>query len=82
MSEHQLTLCKNGLDAKCVAEVKGFSEKEVKLALLDDRKITVTGEGLKIVGFSRTTGDLCLSGKITQVCYREKGEKLIKRLLK
>ncbi len=82
MSEHQLTLCKNGLEAKCVAEVLGFSEKEVKISLSDDRRITISGEGLKIVGFSRTTGDLCVSGKITQVTYRDKGEKFIKRLLK
>lgn len=82
MSEHQLTVCKGGLEVKCVSEVVGLNEKEINLILFDERRIAVYGECLKIVSFSKTTGDLFVSGKIVKLNYRDKGEKIIKRLLK
>ncbi len=80
--EHQLILCKNGLSGVCVAEVTAFSDREIRLNLCDERKLTVNGEGLKIVNFSKSTGELSVVGKISGVSYREKGEKIIKRLFK
>ncbi len=80
--EHQLILCKNGLSGVSVAEVTAFSDREIRLNLCDERKLTVSGEGLKIVNFSKDTGELSVSGKISGVTYREKGEKIIKRLFK
>ncbi|GEM_PF-5030780 len=82
MSDHQLLLFKNGMQAKCMLEVDGFTEKEVKATCLDERKLVVLGEGLKITNFSKESGDLIVSGKITSVSYRGKTEKLIKRIFK
>ncbi len=82
MSEHQLVLFKNGLSGVSVAEVTSFSDKEIRLNLCDERKLTVNGDDLKIVNFSKATGELSVVGKITGVSYREKGEKILKRLFK
>lgn len=82
MGEHELVVCKNGACIKCVKGVDGFSEKEVKLTLLDERKLIIVGSLFKIVGFSEQTGDLSLSGKIDSLSYRQKGDKLIKRIFK
>ncbi len=82
MGEHELVVYKNGTCIKCVQKVDGFSEKEVKLTLSDERKLIIVGSSLKIVGFSEQTGDLSLSGKIDSLSYRQKGDKFIKRILK
>lgn len=82
MGEHQLLICKNGADAKGVKEVEGFSDKEIKVLVVDERKLVVTGSGLRIVNFSKNAGELSVCGTINAVTYRNKGEKIIKRLFK
>lgn len=82
MGEHQLLICKNGVDAKGIKEVEGFSDKEIKVLVADERKLVVMGSGLRIINFSKNAGELSVCGAINAVNYRNKGEKIIKRLFK
>lgn len=82
MSEHVLTVYGAGLDAKGAKSVDGFSEKEVKVTLSDERRLTIFGENLKIAGFSQSTGELTVCGKIVTVSYRGKSENFLKKVFK
>lgn len=82
MEEHRLLICQTGVEGKGIKEVDGFSDKEVKLTAADDRKIVLQGSGLKIVDFSKNSGDLTVCGKISGVYYREKTGKILKGFFK
>ena len=43
-----------------IKEVAAFSDKEVKLVAKNDGIIVVTGDGLKINGFSKSNGSFSL----------------------
>lgn len=82
MGEHQILICKNGIDAKGIKEVEGFSDKEIKVVAADERKLIVSGSGLRIVNFSKNAGELSVCGIVNAVTYRGRNEKLLKRLFK
>ena len=56
------------LKATGVCDVEGFDETKV-YAMLEGTAFTVTGRGLKVMGFSSETGDLRIEGEIDSVSY-------------
>ena len=56
------------LFATGVVEVEGFDENTVSL-MLTDRKMIVRGKGLRVLGFSRESGELTLDGEVESVSY-------------
>jgi len=42
----------------------------------------ILGEGLKVLAFSKTTGNLIIDGKIITIKFALKKQPLVKRLLK
>lgn len=82
LSEHQIIISVGGATVKCVKEVDAFTEKEIKLTIDDSKRLVIEGENLKICDFSKNTGDLSVSGKVTMVKYAAAAEKFFKRLFK
>lgn len=73
---------KNALDASGVAEVKEFSDKEVKLKLTDKTVLILTGNNFKMGGFDEKSGNVLIYGEITCLKYKGKEESLIKKVFK
>lgn len=82
MNEHEVLVSTKGLEAKGVTLVEGFSEKEIKVAVIGDKKLVVLGEQLKITHFSKQTEELFVTGEIYSLKYQAKGDKVLKRLFK
>ena len=81
--KHTLTIeNKNTVTISEVAEVLGFSDKEIKLKLKDNSILTIEGEDLKILSFDNVGGNFSMQGKISVTKYREKGTSLVKRVFK
>ncbi len=69
-NKHTVTLTqKKGLFVTAVESVVAFSEVKICLALVGGGKLTVIGSGLKISGFSKTTGDFSAEGNLLGVSY-------------
>lgn len=62
-----------------VASVDGFDSKEIRITLESGRAV-ITGDGLKIVSFSKASGSFSAVGKIVGLRFFGKSEKLTKRL--
>lgn len=62
-----------------VESVDAFSDRQIALTL-ENGTATVTGEGLKIVNFSKASGTFTAVGKVTGIRFHARGEKLSKRL--
>ena len=79
---HSLTLENR---SKCamtgIREVLSYSPREVALSSSNGR-LTITGEGLKIVRFNELDGSLSLSGKVNAVRYDEQKPPILKRMFK
>ena len=78
---HRLCIEGGTLSASDVSDVKGFSEKEIRADLKDGRKLTVSGEKLKISLFNKQNGTLGVDGKVYALKYSS-GENFIKKLIK
>lgn len=65
-----------------VLEVLGFNEREVRLKLKNGNGMTFIGEGLKIGGFNKESGNFCLDGKIFTIKYSGVKENLLKKVFK
>lgn len=72
--------CKR-ITATGIDSVDSFSDKQILLTYKDGR-IAVTGSGMKIVNFSKTSGAFSASGEIYSVRYISKGVSFAKRLFK
>ena len=57
-----------------------FSEAKIVLALQGNVKMTVVGTGLKITGFSKSTGAFTAEGTVVGVSYG--GKSFVSRLFK
>lgn len=55
-----------------VESVTAFSEVKIVLALIGGEKMYVVGTGLKIVGFSKSSGTFTAEGTISGVSYGSK----------
>jgi len=64
-----------------VVSVDGFNEETVTVTLNEGR-MQILGEGLKVLAFSKTTGNLIIDGKIITIKFALKKQPLVKRLLK
>ncbi len=62
-----------------VESVDSFSPQQITLTL-DGSRAQITGEGLKIADFSKTTGRFSATGKITGIRFFQKRDKITKRL--
>ncbi len=60
---------KKFLSISAVESVVAFSEVKIVLALAGNNRLTVVGTGLKITGFSKTTGAFTAEGTIIGVNY-------------
>ncbi len=64
-----------------IESVDGFSSTRIALGYAGGR-ILISGSGLKINAFSKSSGAFSASGTVTEVKYLPKGIKLARRLLK
>ena len=80
---HTLTIeNQKRLLATCVAEVNGFSDKEIKISLINGGKIHVVGQNLKITNFQKQSGSFVAEGIILRVNYLQDGKNVFKKLVK
>lgn len=59
------------LFAAGVLDVEGFDEETVTL-MLSERKMIVRGKALRVLDFSKESGELALSGEVESVSYLQK----------
>ena len=64
MLEQRKNLSVSGVE--CVAS---FSEVKIALTLLGGERMNVVGSGLKITGFSKTSGTFTAEGEIVGISY-------------
>lgn len=72
--------CKR-ITATAIDSVDAFSDKQIILSYSGGR-IAVSGSGMKIVNFSKTSGAFAATGDITAVRYMSKGLSLKGKLFK
>ncbi len=72
--------CKK-ITATAIDSVNAFSDKQIILSYPAGR-IVVAGSGMKIIGFSKTSGTFSATGEITSVRYLGKGMGLKGKLFK
>lgn len=82
MEGHTLNVenCKR-ISATEISGVDAFSERQMVLSYTGGR-IIVSGSGMKIANFSKSTGAFSATGNIFSVRYAQKGEGLRKKLFK
>ena len=79
---HSLTIeQRKSISVSGVDSVKSFSESKIELSLLGgNTRLIVTGSGLKITGFSKTSGAFTAEGTVTGISYG--GKSLAARIFK
>lgn len=79
---HNLSIeqCKR-ISATAIVSVDSFSDKQILMSYTGGR-IVVTGSGMKIVNFSKTSGAFSATGEINGVKYLQKGSSLRQKLFK
>lgn len=79
---HNLSIeqCKR-ITATQITSVDAFSDRQINLSYAGGR-IIVSGSGMKIVNFSKTSGAFCATGEIFGVRYSGKSESLKRKLFK
>lgn len=60
---------RKNLSVSGVESVSSFSEVKIVLSLLGGERMTVLGSGLKITGFSKTTGSFTAEGDVMGISY-------------
>lgn len=61
------------LSVSAVESVLAFSEVKIVLLLVGGERLNVIGSGLKITGFSKSSGSFTAEGTLTGVQYGGKG---------
>ncbi len=66
-----------------VEEVRGCDEETVVLETVKGT-LTIKGEGLNIISFSKSSGELLMEGEVTALAYsgEDRGKGLFRRILK
>ncbi len=67
--------------ANAVSSVDSFSDKQIVLSY-EQGRIVVTGSGMKIINFSKTSGSFAATGNVNGVRYLQKGSSLKQKLFK
>ena len=82
MEGHTITIeqCKR-INATEITSVDAFSDKQIILSYAGGR-IIVTGNAMKIVGFSKSTGAFSATGEIISARYSTKGTGIKQKLFK
>ena len=82
MEGHNLTVeqC-NRITATEIISVNAFSDRQIILSY-SGGKIIVAGSGMKIVGFSKSSGAFSATGEIISVRYAAKGVGLKQKLFR
>ena len=62
-----------------VESVDAFSDRQISLTL-ENGTASISGDGLTIVSFSKTSGAFTAVGKVSRIRFHARGEKLSKRL--
>ena len=75
MLEQRKNLSVNGVES-----VSSFSEVKIVLTLLGGERMSVIGSGLKITGFSKTSGTFTAEGDVMGISYG--GKSLAARIFK
>jgi hypothetical protein len=68
------------LMVNAVESVVAFSEVKIILSLLGGERMSVVGSGLKITGFSKTSGTFAAEGTITSISYG--GKSVVSKIFK
>lgn len=73
MEGHSISVeqCKK-VTATAVSSVDSFSDKQIVLSY-EQGRIVVTGSGMKIINFSKTSGSFAATGNVNGVRYLQKG---------
>ena len=71
---------RKNLSMSGVESVLSFSEVKIVLVLLGGERMNVIGSGLKITGFSKTSGTFTAEGEIVGISYG--GKSLAARIFK
>ena len=72
---------RNRLDITCVECVESFSEQNLKLVVLGN-KMTVLGNGIKILSYDKLSGNFSAEGEIREIKYEHKKQPFIKKIFK
>ena len=79
----QITITEGkGAVASEIKDVLSFSDREIRIATRDNKKIVFCGSALKIGGFSKASGELSVEGAVSSVRYQGANESIIKRVFK
>lgn len=79
--KHSVTIeQRKTLSITAVDSVISFSEVKILLSLVGGERMSVIGSGLKITGFSKTSGAFTAEGTVTGVTYG--GKSLAARIFK
>ena len=72
-NQHSLQLeQRKNLTVNAVESVVSFSEVKIVLSLVGGGKMSVVGTGLKITGFSKTSGSFTAEGAVSGISYGSK----------
>ena len=69
------------LNLTAVQTVDGFTEQCLKLTI-NGNKVIISGEGIKISAFNKTTGNLTAEGNFTNIKFGGEKTKFMKRIFK
>ena len=64
---------KRNLTVSGVESVASFSDVKIVLSLLEGERLQVIGSGLKITGFSKSSGTFTAEGDVIGISYGGKG---------
>lgn len=80
-TEHSISLVqRKNLSVTGVESVISFSEVKILLTLLNGERLQILGIGLKISGFSKSSGTFTAEGEIATLTYN--GKSFMAKLLK
>ena len=69
------------LNMTMVESVDAYSDQNLKL-VVGGKKVTVLGEGIKIVSYNKASGVLVADGLFSEIKYQRKKQPIIKRIFK
>ena len=79
--KHSVTIeQRKNLAVTAVESVISFSEAKILLSLVGGERMSVIGSGLKITGFSKTSGAFTAEGTVTGISYG--GKSIVARIFK
>ena len=64
-----------------VSSVDDFSEERINLTI-NNIKVKVCGEKLKIVNFNKSSGNFCIEGVVDEIKFGSKKTSIIKKIFK